>query len=158
MSQTASRRIGLSRGFPFCRPLSSLAHTHDDRNQDCSLQGPRRLPHMSPATISFVNSCISIIITGKYSVAFSIVSILICTIYSDLQDQFFLLFRLGLVPCTWQLPRSIFLSSTHSHRSSCDVTATTLHLGPCLHSVFCGGEKNLTYSHIHNFSVMQKET
>jgi len=45
---------------------------------------------MSPGTISFVNSCISIIITGKYSVAFSIVSILICTIYSDLQDQFFL--------------------------------------------------------------------
>jgi len=71
-------------------PFLPSAYIHDDRNQDCSLQGPRRLPHMSPGTISFVNSCISIIITGKYSVAFSIVSILICTIYSDLQDQFFL--------------------------------------------------------------------
>jgi hypothetical protein len=52
---------------------------------------------MSPATISFVNTCISIIVKGKYSVAFSIVSTLICTIYTDLQPCRISFFRVGLV-------------------------------------------------------------
>lgn len=39
------------------------------------------------------------------------------------------------------------------------MAATTLHSGPCLYSDFCyRGEKGITYSHIHNFSVLQKET
>jgi len=53
---------------------------------------------MSPATISFVNTCISIIVKGKYSVAFSIVStLIICTIYTDLQPCRISFFRVGLV-------------------------------------------------------------
>lgn len=39
-------------------PLAPPSLTHHCRNQDCRLQGPRLLPHMSPATISLLTTTV----------------------------------------------------------------------------------------------------